>query len=224
MCFERAHLTTMSRRLLFFAHAGRILLVLALFAQVVSTAAFTNGQAASLVLGQTNFTSSTVATTASGMNQPTGLAVDPTSGKVFVVDYSNDRVLRFASGAALLAGAAAEAVLGQPNFTSHDFGTTASLMSLPFGVAADSAGRLWVSDFNNNRVLRFDGAASKPNGASADGVLGQSNFTSNTTTTYLNWRYSKATRGSIISNLYAGWLNTSRSFSKSSSNVARSGG
>jgi len=43
----------------------------------------------------------------------------------------------------------------------------------------DSAGRLWVADFFNNRVLRFDGAADKANGANADGVLGQPNFTSN---------------------------------------------
>src|SRR6476469_4344861 len=111
----------MSRRLRSFTRAGRILLALALFALLLSTAAaFTNGQAASLVLGQPDFTSSPQATTASRMDQPTGVAIDPTSGKVFVADCSNNRVLRFASGAALVNGAAAEAVLGQPNFTNHD--------------------------------------------------------------------------------------------------------
>jgi len=34
-----------------------------------------------------------------------------------------------------------------------------------------------VADFDNSRVLRFDNAASKANGAAADGVLGQTNFT-----------------------------------------------
>ena len=33
---------------------------------------------------------------------------------------------------------------------------------------------------NNHRVLRFDNAAGKPNGANADGVLGQPDFASNT--------------------------------------------
>jgi DNA-binding beta-propeller fold protein YncE len=166
--------------LLSFIRAGRVLLALALFVQFLSTAAaFTNGQAASLVLGQPNFTSSAFATTASGMSIPSGVAVDPTSGKVFVVDSGNQRVLRFAAGAALVSGAAAEGVLGQPDFTSNAPATTASGMRNPEGVAVDSAGRLWVADQSNHRVLRFDGAASKANGAAADGVLGQPDFTSN---------------------------------------------
>jgi hypothetical protein len=35
-----------------------------------------------------------------------------------------------------------------------------------------------VADSSNHRVLRFDAAASKANGAAADGVLGQADFTS----------------------------------------------
>jgi hypothetical protein len=177
---------TMSRRLLSFIRAGRILLVFALFAQLLSTAtAFTNGQPASLVLGQPDFTSKALATTASGMNYPTDLAVDPTSGKVFVADHYNHRVLRFASSAALTSGIAAEGVLGQPNFTSYALviPPNASGMSAPTGVAVDTAGRLWVADYNNSRVLRFDSAAGKANGAPADGVLGQIDFTSYASTT-----------------------------------------
>jgi hypothetical protein len=37
---------------------------------------------------------------------------------------------------------------------------------------------LWVADGDNNRVLRFDNAASKANGAAANGVLGQTDFVS----------------------------------------------
>jgi sugar lactone lactonase YvrE len=174
----------MSRRLLSFTRAGRILLVFALFAQLLSSAAaFTNGQPASLVLGQPNFTSGALPMTSTGTNYPTDVAVDPTSGKLFIADRSNNRVLRFASGAALANGAAAEGVLGQPNFTSNAVATTASGMFFPHGVAVDSAGRLWVADFENNRVLRFDNAAGKPNGAAADGVLGQPDFTSNAVAT-----------------------------------------
>jgi DNA-binding beta-propeller fold protein YncE len=169
----------MSPRSLSFIRAGCVLLALTLFVQLLSTvAAFTNGQAASLVLGQPNFTSNAFTTTASGMSLPYGVAVDPTSGKVFVADSGNQRVLRFASSAALVSGAAAEGVLGQPDFTSNAQATTASGMRNPAGVAVDSTGRLWVADQSNRRVLRFDGAAGKANGAAADGVLGQGDFTS----------------------------------------------
>jgi DNA-binding beta-propeller fold protein YncE len=44
----------------------------------------------------------------------------------------------------------------------------------------DPEGRLWVAEYGNHRVLRFDNAAAKPDGANADGVLGQASFTSNT--------------------------------------------
>ena len=43
----------------------------------------------------------------------------------------------------------------------------------------DSNGTLWVADNWNHRVLRFASAANKLDGANADGVLGQADFTSN---------------------------------------------
>src|SRR5215217_3815641 len=98
----------MSPRLLSFVRAALVLIMFVLFAQLLSSAAaFTNGQAASLVLGQPDFTSMDPNTTASGMDRPWGVAVDPTSGAVFVTDRGNSRVLRFASGTALVSGAAA---------------------------------------------------------------------------------------------------------------------
>jgi DNA-binding beta-propeller fold protein YncE len=46
-------------------------------------------------------------------------------------------------------------------------------MAGPTDVVVDGNDRLWVADANNNRVLRFDNITTKPNGAAADGVLGQ---------------------------------------------------
>ena len=138
----------------------------------------TNGQAATLVLGQPDFTSGASQTSQAGIMGPQDVAVDPTSGKVFVADTMNSRVLRFSNVSALTNGANAEAVLGQPDFTSSAPQTTQDGMGDPAGIAVDSAGRLWVSDTSNGRVLRFDNASSKANGADADGVLGQLDFTS----------------------------------------------
>ncbi len=105
-----------------------------------------------------------------------GMAIDPVSGKVFVSDQINNRVLRFASAGTLSSGAAAEAVLGQPDFTSNAEGLGASGMRRPAGLAMDHSGHLWVADSSNSRVLRFDNAATLPTGSAASRVLGQATF------------------------------------------------
>jgi len=53
------------------------------------------------------------------------------------------------------------------------------IMNKPNSVFGDNNGAIYVSDFLNSRILRFDNAALKANGANADGVLGQSDFASN---------------------------------------------
>ena len=138
----------------------------------------TNEQAATLVLGQPDFTSTGCGLGSKGVCLISRVAVDPTTGKIFVADSGNNRVLRFSSVTKLSNGAGAEAVLGQPNFATNSPQTTQDGMDTPRGVAVDANGSLWVADVNNSRVLRFDNAATKLDGANADGVLGQPDFTS----------------------------------------------
>lgn len=52
-------------------------------------------------------------------------------------------------------------------------------MNLPWKIEIDVSGDLWVADNSNNRVLYFIDPAAKANGADADGLLGQVNFTTN---------------------------------------------
>jgi len=133
---------------------------------------------ASGVLGHADFSTSTSGTTAAALQAPAGVAVDPATGKLFVVDRYNNRVLRWSSADKMTNGSAAEAVLGQPDFVTATHGLSATKMNDPLRAHVDGSGRLWVSDYANNRVLRFDNASSKASGAAADGVLGQPDFTS----------------------------------------------
>lgn len=71
---------------------------------------------------------------------------------------------------------AADMVLGQSAVSLSTSGNTASRMKEPKGLALDPDGTLWVADSTNHWVLRFDLATIKPNGAPANGLLGQSNF------------------------------------------------
>ena len=68
-------------------------------------------------------------------------------------------------------------MLGQPNFTSKTAHTTQNGMNGPTSLAMDNAsGRLYVSEWPNNRILVFNSADSLANGANASDVLGQKNF------------------------------------------------
>ena len=158
----------------------------------------TNHQPATLVLGQPNFTTTVAATSQNGMFSPLGVTVDPTTGKVFVSEQINSRVLRFASLASLDDGLAAEAVLGQADFISGSAnrggGVAANTLSNPVGMSVDSGGRLWVADAGNHRVLRYDNASTKANGADADSVLGQPNMNSSVSATTQSGMNSPAPR------------------------------
>ncbi|MEO1333428.1 MAG: NHL repeat-containing protein [Myxococcota bacterium] len=116
---------------------------------------------------------------------PVAVDIDPTTGKLFVVDESNSRVLRYRSADALVSGAAAEAVFGQPdlerNFQGFPDGTapaTAATLRSPADLTFDSVGNLYVADRGARRVVRYDGASSLVSGASASAVFGQPDLNS----------------------------------------------
>jgi len=139
--------------------------------------------AAVSVLGQAGLASETGydPPTAASLDNADGVAIDPTTGKLFVSDSENHRILRFSAVAAYRTNASAEAVFGQADFVSQQAnrGRTkpdANTLSNPSSLCCDAQGRLWVCDYNNARVLRYDGASFKASGAAADGVIGQIDF------------------------------------------------
>lgn len=141
-------------------------------------AQFSTNQPADRVIGAADFaTPGSASNDAVGINTPNGVAVDPTTQKLFVSSTGQNRVLRYASSAALANGAAAEAVFGQDDLTSIGSGTAANRLNTPYGIHVDSQGRLWIADMENDRVLMFEDAATRASGANAELVLGQTNFT-----------------------------------------------
>jgi hypothetical protein len=115
---------------------------------------------------------------ADGMFEPTGLTSDGTH--LVVADRMNHRVLVW-NAWPTSAGKAADAVIGQPNFTSvrPNHGGTAFVpapdgFNLPLGVTL-ADGNLYVADTENNRVVRWSTPFTTP---TADAWLGQSSGTS----------------------------------------------
>ena len=128
---------------------------------------FTNGMNASIVLGQTSFTTSTAGSTSSELKSPTGILIDK-AGNLWVMDAGNGRVQKFV-----------------PPFTT---GMAASVSITGFyasninagGLVFDLLGNLLVADTYNNRILGFPPSAlnATTTVSSATIVLGQPNFTS----------------------------------------------
>ncbi|HKD68562.1 MAG TPA: NHL repeat-containing protein [Candidatus Binataceae bacterium] len=134
---------------------------------------FLAGMKASIVIGQTSFTSRTAAVTASGLSGPLGVALDA-AGDLFVADSHNNRVLEFK--APLATGESGNVIIGQAAFTTNAGATTASGLVFPAAVGLDGSGNLYVSDNVNDRVLEFEPPFST--GMAATAVIGEPDFTS----------------------------------------------
>ncbi len=151
------------------AYANRVL--------IWNTLPETNGVAADVVIGQSNFTSSTTGTSAATMDSPYNVAFSPDGVKLLVADAGNNRVLIWNS-VPTVNGAAADVVIGQTDFVTGTSGTAADKLNFPTGILVLPDGRLLIIDSGNNRVLIFNSIPST-NGASADVVIGQPDFISN---------------------------------------------
>lgn len=158
------------------------------------------GKAADVVLGQSNFSTSTAnngpntvacggsaGRNACSLSSPEGVYSDGT--KLFVADTSNHRVLIW-NTIPTVSGAAADVVLGQPDFISGStnngpntvacdstLGPNRCGLANPTGIYALN-GKLYVADYTNNRVLIWNTIPSS-NQTGADLVLGQPSFTAN---------------------------------------------
>src|SRR5580698_5158846 len=143
-----------------------------------SARALTTSQAASVVLGQTGFTSNGVSPSSTTLKVPSAVAFDA-QGNLWVADTSNNRILEYL--APLTTGEAASVVLGQTGFNSEVCNGTTSTpfpttLCAPSALAFDSSGNLWVTDEANDRVLEFMKGSGFVSGQAASLVIGEVGF------------------------------------------------
>jgi hypothetical protein len=111
-----------------------------------------NGQPADFAIGQPDLTSDGEGHGPSQLSLPR--SVTTIGDHLFVADMGNNRVLVF-SPIPVASGAAASLVLGQATFDTTSAGAAPDKLSGPAGLAV-GGNKLYVTDFYNNRVLRFD--------------------------------------------------------------------
>ena len=135
--------------------------------------------AASYVLGQPNFTSTTIGSaTQTSIPCAAGMAGDPSRNLLFVDDYCDNRILVYDTSN-LSNGMGASYVIGQTTYTGTGSGDTQSTLDSPYGgITYDpNTDYLYVGDSSNNRVMVFDTSPlNLASGMNASYVLGQSTF------------------------------------------------
>ncbi|MDP3188418.1 hypothetical protein [Limnobacter sp.] len=145
----------------------------------VAPLAFNNFQAAEVVIGQADFTgTNTNLYSAAGANTLADSFGNPAvapDGRLFIGDFSNDRVLAYAQ-VPTVSNTNASFVLGQQDFTSTAPGTGRGGHDGPQQVFI-SNGKMFVVDYHQRRVVIYN---SIPADGSAlpDVVVGQPNFDS----------------------------------------------
>ncbi|MGH9495378.1 MAG: NHL repeat-containing protein, partial [Candidatus Sulfotelmatobacter sp.] len=139
-----------------------------LYSVPISTA-----QAANFVLGQADFTSNGYATSSTGLSYPIKAAAD-SAGNVWVADCGNNRVVEYQ--APFANGLGASIVLGEPDMNTASGGVSATALYCPSGLAFDSTGNLWVSDYDNSRIVEFEPPFTS--GMAASVALGQTDLNS----------------------------------------------
>lgn len=138
-----------------------------------------NFPAASVAIGQPNFTSNQVnqggAPAANTLRSPYG---DPLflNGILYLADYGNNRILGF-NGIPTASNASAAFVLGQADFATTAQGAAANQLKGPQSIKA-YGGKFFVSDYGNSRVLIWNTPPTST-AVPADVVLGQAGFGTN---------------------------------------------
>jgi uncharacterized protein (TIGR03437 family) len=146
----------------------------------------TNDAPADVVVGQPNFTSTSLpgnTPNAKTMRGPQGVWIQ--NGRLYVADTQNNRVLIY-NRIPTANGAAADVVLGQPDMTTfvepdltqQKTNVTANQLLNPVSVTSDGV-HVFITDLGYNRVLIWNSIPST-NGAAADVVIGQPDMISST--------------------------------------------
>ncbi len=129
---------------------------------------------ASVVVGQTSFGPMTQGFGPNKLTNPNHAAVT-SDGRLLVVDDGNNSV-RIWNTIPTSNGASANVILGQNDFSTKGMGTSQTQLFWPEGVSISPTGQLAIGDGFNDRVLIYNSVPTS-NGAPADAVLGQPDFT-----------------------------------------------
>ena len=118
--------------------------------------------------GTTGFAGDGGPATSAEFARPFGVAVDA-AGNLFIADIDNDRVRRVDAATGVISTEAGNGAVG---FSGDGGPATDAQFFGPAGVAADSAGNLFIAETGNSRIRRVDAATGVVTTIAGTGVAG----------------------------------------------------
>ena len=107
-------------------------------------------------VGPVDFAGDSGPATAANLHCPLGMAVGP-NGALYFADHANNRIRRIdAAGIITTVAGSGLAGVDRGSFSGDGGPATAATLSEPYGVAMDTAGSLYISDRDNNRIRKVD--------------------------------------------------------------------
>ncbi len=103
--------------------------------------------------GTGGYTTDGIQATASKLNGPVGVYVDPTSSFLLIGDNLNNRVRKVDLGTGIISTIAGGST---PGFSGDGFPATGAKLTGPRGVCADVFGNVYFADAGNNRIRMID--------------------------------------------------------------------
>jgi uncharacterized protein (TIGR03437 family) len=105
----------------------------------------------SIVMGSAGFSGDGGSPVNAQLNGPAGIATDG-AANLFIADTGNNRIREVSNG--VITGVAGSGNNPFGGFSGDNGPATSAELKLPFGVAVDSIGNLYVADSSNNRVRK----------------------------------------------------------------------
>ncbi len=105
------------------------------------------------------------AATAAQLRSPFGVAVDG-SGNVYIADHDNDRIRKVDTSTGNISTVAGT---GTPGFSGDGAAATSAQLNLPYGVAVDDSGNIYIADHDNHRIRKVDASTGNISTAAGGG-------------------------------------------------------
>ena len=130
------------------------------------------------------------------MNDPYGVALDA-SGNLYLADTSNNRIREVAAGTGIITTVAGN---GTQSYSGDGGAATSAELNVPYGVAVDASGNLYIADTYNNRIREVAAGTGIITTVAGNGTQSYSGDGGAATSAELNYPYGVAVDAS--GNLY----------------------